>query len=236
VQYLQHEDVSVSNVQVDSVVRTYNLIPFEYRIQPYDVLFLQITSLTDEKFDLFGGGNSQISGGQGNSLQGTMVDTDGNIEFPVAGRMKVAGLTIFEIEGQIQQMAYKYVDDPVVRVRLMNFRFTVLGEVSGEGTFNTFNQRITLAEALGLAGGLSEIANRAQIKVIRQKGDIATVHYVNLLNEDLLLSPYYYLNQNDLIIVPPLKQRPFRTYFRENVGIFVTSLSTLLLVITLILR
>jgi len=232
--------VNADQIILDSVIRTYKLEKFEYRIQPYDILSVRIQSLTDEEYDFFAKSSSQISGGnlQGGTaaLMGDLVDENGDIEFPVVGKLKVGGLTLFEIQEKIQKMAVEYVDDPIVKVRLLNFRFTILGEVNGEGTTNSFNHKISLPEALGLSGGMSELADRSKIKLIRQYRDSVHIQYINLLDESFINSPYYYIHQNDILIVPALKQRPFRNYFTQNLGIFLSSISTLLLVFNLVTR
>ena len=143
---------------------------------------------------------------------------------------------MFEIQEKVQELAEDYVTNPVVKVRLMNFKFTVLGEVLNENTQTTLLPRVTLPEAIGLAGGLTELADRKNIKIIRQVNNEVKVFYVNLLDEDLIASPRYFVQQNDVIIVPPLKQRPFRRYFGQNLALFASTLSTLLLVVTLLLK
>ena len=233
IQYLQKDDVNVE-VPLDSIIRTYYTIDFDYKIQPYDRILVRIISLTDLEFDFFSKVTGQTRGGNQQNL-GELVDENGKIEFPIVGKLKVGGLTIFEIEEKIQQIAIKYLDNPIVKVRLLNFRFTVLGEVNGQGTQNLDNTRVSISEAIGMAGGLSELADRSKIKLIRQYGNKVDVLYINLLDENIIYSPYYYMHQNDVLIVPPLKQRPFRRYFTQNLGIFLSSLSTLLLVISLLI-
>ena len=233
--YVQKDDLH-EELPLDSIVRSYQLQEYEYRIQPEDILSIQIESLSEREYDFLSSARNRAGGGnmQNPSLFGFLVDEQGMIEFIEEGRIQVAGLTIFEIQDQLQRIAAKYLEKPVVRVRLLNFRFTVLGEVNGEGVQNTLNNRITILEAIGLAGGLSELADRSQVKLIRQKGATTEVSYVNLLDENLMLSPYYYMHQNDILVVPPLKQRPFRRYFGQNLSLFVSTISTVLLIVTLI--
>ncbi|MGF1639258.1 MAG: polysaccharide biosynthesis/export family protein [Cyclobacteriaceae bacterium] len=243
IQYLQSDEDNSgrrSSIPVDTVLKKYDLIPFTYKLQHEDALSVKISSLTPEEYDFFSlgalqGGN-MMGGGQmmmGGALQGYLIDVDGNIEFPVVGKVKVSGLTIYEVEKKIQDIAREYLEEPMVRVRLLNFRFTVLGEVNGERTLATFNNRVSVPEAISLAGGIAEMGDRSRIKIIRQHGDVASVHYINLLSEDFFNSPYYYVNQNDIIIVPPLKQRSFRRYWAQNVSIVVSTLSLLILLLNL---
>jgi polysaccharide export outer membrane protein len=222
--YLQKNDVNKMHVLEDTTVRMYSQAAFSYKIQPNDALYIRFESLTPPEYDFFDqteatGG----AGGNGMQLRSELVDPAGNISFPVIGKLKVSGLTVFEVQDTLQALANKYLKSPVVKVRLVNFRFTILGEVIQEGTITTLNNRITLPEAIGLAGGLTDLASRGTIKVIRQNNGMAQVAYIDVLDEHLLQSPYYYINQNDIIIVPPLKQRPFRKYFGQNVGLILSA-------------
>lgn len=229
---LQKNDVNVKGLPKDSIVRTYALDTFNYKIQPNDIIFVQFQSLTPQEYDFFS--LSQPQGGlniqQGGALfVGELVDENGEIPFPVIGKTKVAGLTVFEIQEELQTMANNYLESPIVKVRLMNFRVTVLGEVGAEGTVALINNRVSMLEAIALAGGLGEMADRSNVKLIRQKGGETEVQYINLLEEDFFNSPYYYVYQNDVLIVPPLRQRPFRRYFGTNLSLIVSTISLLLL-------
>ena len=90
-----------------------------------------------------------------------------------------------------------------------------------------------MLEAIGLAGGFTDFADKTNIKVIRQSTEKAEVYYLNLLEEDFVSSPFYYMNQGDVIIVPPLKQRPYQIYFGKNLALVISSVSLLLLVLSL---
>jgi polysaccharide biosynthesis/export protein len=240
-QYLQKDDVNVSRTEIpkDTLLRKYDLVDFQYKIQAEDLLSIQVYSLTAEEFDFFAlkrnttiGGGGMGAGGASGQVYGYLVDEQGNVEFPTVGKVKLAGLTVFEAQDVVKEIAIKYLASPVVEIRLLNFRFTVLGEVKKEGVFVTQNNRITMMEAIGLSGGFIDFADKANIKVIRQHGGEVTVYYLDLLKEELLTSPYYYIHQNDVIIVPPLKQRPYQNYFGRNLALLISSVSLLLLVIS----
>jgi len=230
------------DIPKDSILRTHGLSIQEYRIQPLDLLSINFETLSDENdaFDFLSKLNTQ-NGAGGNfsnspALNGILVNKIGEIEFAVLGRIKVAGLTLFEAQDTIQSVASRYMQDVVVRVRMLNFRFTVLGEVTGERTVSSANTRLTMMEAIGLAGGFGELADRSSVKVIRQNENRADVYYVDLLKENFLESPYYYVQQNDVIIVPPLKQRTFRRYFVGNLGIITATISFAALMITIFIK
>lgn len=232
---LQHE--GESNSIMDSTLRTYPQEVFSYKIQPQDILSVRFESLSPDEYNFFSQNQAQqnvANLAMGSALLiGELVDEQGEIAFPVVGKVKVQGLTIFEIQQKLQQMADQYLQSPVVKVRLLNFRATLLGEVKQEGTVTFSNNRVSMLEAIGQAGGLGELADRSNIKVIRQIDNQTKVFYVNLLEEEFLDSPRYYIHQNDVLIVPPLKQRPFRMYFGPNLALIISSLSLLVLTINL---
>ncbi len=224
--YLQYGDElkERDEIVVDEVVRTRPIKIEEYRIQPLDVLMIQFESITNEEFDFFSTIEPQGGGNQQNQmLNGVIVDAQGNVEYPMIGKVNLTGLTIFEAQEKLQLEASRYLTDVVTRVRPLNFRFTVLGEVNQEQVVTSQNTRITMMEAIGMSGGFSELADRSIVKVIRQEGDLAKIHYVNLLEEDF-------------IEFPPLKQRTFRKYFTSNLGVWTATLSAVLLAISLFTR
>lgn len=236
--YLQHGDEFKhrKRIPTDTILRSHTLDIQEYRIQPLDNISIQFETLSDENdaFDFLARLSPQARQiGIGAGLGGILVNLEGEVEFAVLGKIKVAGLTTFQAQDSIKAVASKYIPDVIVRVRMLNFRFTVLGEVNGEATHVSQNTRLTMMEAIGLAGGLSELGDRTHVKVIRQNENRAEIFYVNLLDEDYLESPYYYVQQNDVLIVPPIKQRTFRKYFTSNLGIIASTISFGVLIYTL---
>ena len=239
--YFQKEDELKKRKQIprDTVLRTHQLNIKEYRIQPLDVLSVQFETLSQENdaFDFLAKLNPQ-NRAAGNvataAVSGILVDKEGEIEYPVLGHIKVEGLTIFEAQDSLKAVASKYISDVIVRVRMLNFRFTVLGEVNSEQTVISSNTRLTMSEAIGLAGGLGELADRSLVKVVRQKGDSTQIYFIDLLKEDFIESPHFFVQQNDVIIVPPLKQRTFKQYWVANIGIITATLSFAALMVALI--
>ncbi|MEQ8924237.1 MAG: polysaccharide biosynthesis/export family protein [Fulvivirga sp.] len=222
--------------ELDTVLRDYSQSYKLYKIQSEDILSVSIKSITDDEYNIFK--ENQNLNQQGNlnaaALNGYLVDDNGEIEFPVVGKVKVAGRTISEIEELIHINVNPYLTNPAVRVRLLNFRVTILGEVNSEGVVDIFNNQASIFEVIGRAGGLTDLAKRNEIKLIRKEGEHVGVSYINLLDENLIKSPYYYLQNNDILIVEPLKQRPFRKYFGPNLALIISSISVLLLTFNLI--
>lgn len=238
--YLQNDDVNPDKGQLpkDSVVREYGVKPYDYKIQPNDLVSVRFESLSTEEFDFLKSSGQQSQGNtnlnQANALLiGELVDNDGYIAFPYVNKVKVSGLTVFEIQDTLQLIATRYLESPVVKVRLLNYRITLLGEVNEEGTITLPNNRVSMLEAIGLAGGLTDLADKANLKLIRQVDGKTEVVYLNLLDENFINSPYYYVHQNDVLITGALKQRSYRKYFGQNFALVVSSLTLLLLAISI---
>ncbi|GCC50619.1 polysaccharide export protein [Chryseotalea sanaruensis] len=236
--YLQKNDVNSKVLPKDTVVREYSYEDFAYKIQPEDILSVRFESLTPQQYDFFTK-DIQLAGQslsqQANPLLiGELVDNEGMVPFPVVGKVKVAGLTIYEAQDTLQKIANQYLQNPIVKVRLINFRITFLGEVNREGTITLSNNRVSLMEAIGLAGGLTDLADKKNIKLIRIRNGQTDVQYIDLLDEDFMQSPNFFINQNDLIIVPALRQRPYRKYVGQNVSLAISALTLVVLTINLL--
>lgn len=237
---LQKEDVNPDKGQLpnDSVVRAYDVRPYEYKVQPNDLISVRFESLSTEEFDFLRSAGTQTTSNvnlnQANALLiGELVDDQGNIAFPYVGKVKVGGYTIFQIQDTLQHIADKYLESPVVKARLINYRITVLGEVNKEGTITFPNNRVSMLEAIGLAGGLTDLADKSNIKLIRQVNGKTEVAYLNLLDENFINSPYYYVHQNDVLIAGALRQRPYRKYFGQNFSLVVSALTLFFVAVSL---
>ena len=141
------------------------------------------------------------------TMQSYLVDSNGNIDFPVLGTIKLAGLSRIQATELIKDMLIDYIKNPIVIVRIINYKVTVLGEVAGPGSFTIQNERITILEALGLAGDMTINAERKNILVIREQDGKKTYYRIDITSETVFNSPAYYLAQNDVIYVEPNNSR-----------------------------
>lgn len=169
---------------------------------------------------------------------GYQVGVDGNIVFPQLGKIQVEGMTRKELAQYIttQLEQQKLLQDPVVTVTFQNFKVSVLGEVKNPKVINVKSDRITVLEALAEAGDLNIQAKRDRIAVIREAEGKRTVHYLDLRSSDLLQSPYYYLQQNDVVYVEPNNAKTIQSRSTQvtSVGTWVSVFSSMMSVATLI--
>jgi len=140
-------------------------------------------------------------------LQGYLVNQNGEIDFPILGKLNVKGMTKENIKALLIGKIKKYLKNPVVNVRLLNFRVTVSGEVNFPGSFNIYNDRITVAEVLTMAGDLTPYADRTHVMVVREKDGKRTYSKMDMSSNQFFKSKYYYLKQNDHIYVRPIEEK-----------------------------
>lgn len=227
--YLQQEaDVQKKEIEDDQVMGTYTSEYDEYRLRPSDVVSIKVSSATPHEFNfLTYEGEVAVSSitSRDPLLAGYQIEADGTLTLPVIGSVEVAGLTLAEARTKIQSVITDYLESPTVVIKLLSFQYTMLGEVQQEGWFTTYNTRHTILDAIGNAGGLSDYANGSRVKVVRHHDDRLEVAYVNVLEEDLLASPYYYVRPNDVISVPPLKAKNWRINNAANIGLILSGIT-----------
>lgn len=191
---------------------TQNLPLYDARIMPKDLLSITVNT-TDPKtsapFNLTV--QTSINAAYNTStttqaaLQQYLVNNEGEIDFPVIGRIKVGGLTKNEAEDLIREQLKPYLKEtPIVTVRMANYKIAVLGEVARPGSFTISNEKVNVLEALAMAGDMTVYGLRTNVKLVREDADgRRTIHELDLTKSDLILSPYYYLKQGDVLYVTP---------------------------------
>lgn len=179
---------------------------FEPIIEANDILHISISSLNQEVVKPFLRNSESESGTATTAnpgLQGYLVSADGNIRFNVIGDIAVSGKTRSEVVDLLREKLSEYIKDFVVDVRIMNFEITILGEVNAPGNYNIKDERVTLPEAIALAGDFTKDGKRKEILVIREEGGKRKVERIDFTNSDFFNNPFYFLKQNDVVYVEP---------------------------------
>lgn len=211
---------------------------FEPVIQKNDVLQITVSSMNVEDVVVYNTPSMATVGGvasAGPQATGFLVDDSGYIQYPVLGQVKVTGLTKSQLSKSIrdQLTVRKLLVDPVVSVRFLNYRVTVIGEVTRPQVVNIGSDRVTILEALGLAGDITAFGKKDNVMLIRESEDgTRTVKRLNLNDRSLLSSPYYYLRSNDVVYVEPNKAKVASTNTtRQILPLVLSGLSLLVIVI-----
>jgi len=209
----------------------------EPKIQTSDVLNITVNSSSLESNVLFA---ANVNGTNKNGFyekEGYRVNKGGEISFPVVGNVKLEGLTIEQAQSKLTREISNYVKNPIVNVQFLNFKVTVIGEVNHPSTFTVSNDKITLLEALGLAGDMTAYGKRNNVLIIRETDNRRTMARVNLNKKETLTSPYFYLKQNDVVYVEPDKAKSLE-YSPNNrlMPLVVASISAVAVIATAFLN
>ena len=227
----------------DEVDLTLSQHLFEAKIMPKDVLQIQVFTMTpaaSEPFNLMKltSSTSTTTNNQG-TVYDYLVDNDGNIEYPVIGTVHLGGLSKKEAEEAIKSRILPYMSESenvVVHVRMINYKYAVLGSVSSPGVFTTQNEKVNIIEAIAQAGDLTLYGERDKIYLIREDSNgKKEFHQMDLTDANIVSSPYYYLQQNDIIYVEPKKAQARSSYFSTATGMWFSLTSALMSITTFII-
>ena len=169
-------------------------------------------------------------------LQSYLVAKDGTIEFPQLGTLKVAGLTRMELIGVLKQKLAPFLVDPNINIQLLNFKVTILGEVTKPDSYAVLNERISVLDAIGMAGDLTIYGTRKNILVIRETEKGKTYNRIDLTKSDFFESPFYYLQQNDVVYVEPNKPKINSSTNSSTNGLIISAVSLLLTIVSITVR
>jgi polysaccharide export outer membrane protein len=210
------------------------------KIQANDIVSIRITSDNPEVSEMYNMQQSALNTNTtGVTLQGYLVSIDGFVTLPVLGKIQVDQLTISELEQKVtdQLKVQKHLTNPLVTARLLNAKFTVLGEVASPGTYTFTEQNISLLQALGFAGDLTINGKRNDVLLIREENHQKTYVHIDMTSKKWFDSPYYYIKPNDVIYVTPNGPVVKSAGYIGNLGTFVSlvslTLSTMLTIIVL---
>ena len=202
-------------------------------IQPKDQLSIIVSCRNPELVAMFNlpivsyyAGSEISTGVSQQRLSGYVVDNEGYIDFPVLGKIEVAGLTRWELAEYIKKklIADGLLNDPMVTVEFMNFKVSVIGEVGAPGTYAIAGDKVTVLQAIGLAKDLTIFGRRDNVSVIREQNGQRVIYQINLTDVDMFKSPAYYLQQNDVVYVEPNKNKS-RQATIDDKGLRITSIA-----------
>lgn len=246
VAYLQYKNEydEPETIIKDSLVRRYQTVEYAYKLQAGDLLDIKISTMTPVIYNPFADADRNLVPGLAYTqtadperqvqVTGFYVENDGFVNIPIVGRIRMEGYSMEQAEDSLEIYVRKYLEKPVVRIKLQNFRFSLMGEVEREATMISGDSYLTLLQAIALAGGPSEFGDMSRVKVLRHVGNETRVFYVNMLNEEYLSSPFYYVQPNDVIVLMPLRQRSYLKYLSPNLGLVTATTSIIISILTLI--
>lgn len=228
--YFQDEPISRSNQMDINPAITY---------KPNDLLFISVGGDKDAvaPFNLpaISYSASDLNANGELKMPTYLIDVNGNIEYPVLGTLNLAGLTRLQATAFLKNKLSEYVKDPIVNIRLINFTITVLGEVNAPGTFSIEDERISLTEALGMAGDLTIHGKRENVFLIRENEGIKQFTQFDLTSVNVVNSPNYYLQQNDVLYISPNKAKIRSASYNQNNGIIISAVGTLATILAIFL-
>jgi polysaccharide export outer membrane protein len=214
---------------------------YQPRLQPDDLLLIIVSAPDPEAaapYNLVT--YSSVDNGErantGLRYQTYLIDHEGNIEFPVLGSLKIGGLTKGEAINKLKNELKKYINSPIVNMRIMNFKFSVMGEVARPGAYNIQTERITLPEALSMAGDLTIYGDRKHVLVVRDDAGERTSTIVDITDSAFVNSPFYYLDQNDVVYVQPNQTKVNSSVVGPNITVGISALSLIITVFAILSR
>lgn len=227
---------------IDALANTEKANSYEIKIQPDDLLTIIVSADDPETAIPFNLSTisvptaSSVNAAQGQlMMQSYLVDASGTIDFPIIGKLTVGGLSRTEVMQLLGGKIAKYIKNPIINLRLMNFKVSVQGEVTNPGTYPVSSDRITLIEAISMASDLTIYGKRDNVLVIREVNGVKAYNRVDITKADFIHSPFYYLAQNDVVYVEPNKTRINGAAVGANTGVIISVTSLLITVITLII-
>lgn len=229
------QDIDNSPEMLDSLYRNYSV-----KVKPSDELLITVWSEVAEATLIYNlpqvsfaeVGDDAVAVNQ--KILSYVVDNEGFINFPLVGKLKVEGLTTGEVSELLTKEISKDVKDPYVRVQLAKFRVNVMGEVARPGMQEVKTERYSILDALGAAGDLTQYGRRNDVLLIREENGNRTYHRLDLTSADLLSSPYFYLQQNDVVYVAPNDIRQSNAEYNQNNSYKVQVISTAISAVSVI--
>ena len=205
----------------------------DYRLQMGDLISIQISTTTEQQHDFFNKenlANSQLMM-QNPYLYGYIIKEDGNLDLPSFGKVRAEGFTLQELENVIRKIAESYFESPIVKLNIINFKISILGEVNNPGTFKIIDPEVNILYALSLSGDMTQFGNRRKVKVIRNENELNRVFYVDLTKKGVLNNADFMLQPHDIIYVSPLRKKFYAFNNINNIVSMSLSAVTLFILI-----
>ena len=199
-QEVEESQIDTSEVEIDNT----------YHLKPNDEVYIKVNSIDPKTYAFFNGGdqrNNQMNNDVGLYLNSYTISDSGFVELPVVGKIAIAGLSIRGAQAEVETQLREYLTEVSVVLKLSGFKITLIGEVKRPGKFTPYVSRLNILEALALAGDMTSYGNRERVMIIRKDGGKENIYFVNLLDNNLVNSEYFYLLPNDVIYVESLNAK-----------------------------
>ncbi len=222
----------------DSIVNEYKNIKPDYKLKPGDYLYIRVLTLDQKSNELFA--SMSASGGRDGYVNSTdqslylssyLVNDSGFISFPLLGNIPAAGHTVIEMKQSLNKGVSEIIRESSVVVKLVLFNISVLGEVKNPGKYTVNSDRINIFEALALANDVTPFGNRSKVQIIRADFNKNNVVTLDILSKDILSSPYYYLQPNDIVYVEPMKEKAY-AFETFPYGLVYSTIGLVLVILT----
>jgi len=208
----------------------------EVRIYPNDVLLITVVTsnpIAAQQFNLI-----DLSRAYSNTIDllGYIVDSEGYINFPQIGKVKIGGLRKEEAAQLLQSKVLEQLEDATINIRFLNYKITVLGEVNRPGTYTVNDEKVSIPEALSLAGDLTVYGERHTVQLMRTDNGVKEFYTIDLTNPDIVFSPLYFLRQNDILYVRPNGTKAGSSTYNANLPLVVSLISVVITAVALFVR
>ena len=213
-------------------------VPPKHHLEIGDILMVKVISRNEESNDLYNLDNNTNSANTSLTvaslyLNGFTVSQEGTIDIPNVGKIFVLNQNLEQAKETILEKAEEYLINPFVVVKLANFEFTILGEINIPGNYPVHKEGLTIYDAISMAGDITDYGNLAKVKIIRSYKNKKQVYHINLTNTNVLTSDFYYLRNNDLIYIQPLRFKGFR---KSQSQVLLSTLTTIAVLFNVYLK
>jgi len=229
----------LADMQNDSLLKNLPVEALDYHLKHNDNVYVNIQSTNDEVTKLFnvntttqGGGSLAYTDPSGQALYGNVIDKAGTITLPVLGKIEVAGLTQTEAQAKVQLKANEYLKEATVKLKMLNFKITMLGEIKAPGVYYFYDNSLNVLDALGRAGGFTDMAMLNSVLVMRKTSAGTMSYRLDFKTKNLLSHPGYYLQPNDIVYAEPARMKSAQLNF-TTISMILSTITFLMVILKL---